>query len=223
LANIADPTLPMVSLIAGRKGGQLLRVRIGDFQIEDLWLPFFCVSANISRGELHVHRSGSLAQALMASNAAPGIYPPVVHQGELLVDGALLDNVPVGTVAEELRGGKVIGVDVSPPVDLVANVDYGLGLSGWRVLLNRLNPFGPRLRVPSIVEILMRSVELGSIHRQRAAMAVASLYVRPPVEAFPLFDYRRGAEIAEVSYQAVRDPLRAWARTSLRRNGQVGA
>ncbi|MCA1644000.1 MAG: cyclic nucleotide-binding domain-containing protein [Chloroflexi bacterium] len=180
---IADPTFPIVSLIAGQRGGRVLAERLGDVHIEDMWLPFFCVSANLSRGAAVVHRAGPLAPAMMASNAAPGIYPPVVLDGDLLVDGALLDNLPVGAMSALLGGGSVIAVDVSPRVDLTSNSEYGLGLSGWRVLWSKLNPFKPGLRVPTILEILMRTTELGSIGQQEAAAAPLHPAPRVPTRA----------------------------------------
>jgi lysophospholipid hydrolase len=208
---VADPTFPIVSLIAGRRAGRALIERIGDLQIEDLWLPFFCVSATLSRGVAIGHHSGSRAAAVIASTPAPGIYPPVVTNGDLLVDGALVDNLPVETMSSFLGGGSIIAVDVSPRVDLTSNADFGLGLSGWRVLWSRLNPFMPRLKVPTILEILMRTTELGSIRQQDAAARAANLYLRPPVERYRLFDYQRGPAIAEVAYRATRDQIAAWA------------
>jgi predicted acylesterase/phospholipase RssA/CRP-like cAMP-binding protein len=223
--SVADPTLPMVSLIAGKKGSRTLQQRLGDLEIEDMWLPFFCVSANLSRATSVVHRSGSLARAMMATNAAPGIYPPVVIDGDLHVDGALLDNLPVNAMSRLLRGGSIIAVDVSPRVDLTANADYGLGLSGWRVLWNKLNPAGPSQRIPSILEILMRTVELGSIYQQQQTGSGASLYLRPPLERYRLFDYRRGPEIAETAYGATREEVRSWAaaRVAARTSGRLAA
>src|SRR5690606_643755 len=79
--------------------------------IEDLPTPYFCVSTNLSSGQIAVHRRGELWRWLRASVAIPGVLPPVVHNAELFVDGATINNLPVD-VMREARVGKIIGVDV---------------------------------------------------------------------------------------------------------------
>jgi predicted acylesterase/phospholipase RssA len=206
-----DPTFPLVSLIAGRKAGTMLRRFVGDTQIEDLWLPFFCVSTNLTRGHVNVHRRGSLLKGLLASNAAPGIYPPVVEDGDLLVDGALLNNLPVDVMQTFAGGGTIIAVDVCPPVDLDQNVDYGMGLSGWRAFWNRINPISRAAPFPSIASILMRSTMLGSVsHHNAVVTSLADLHLRPPVDRFPFHAYAAGRDVARVGYQFARERLAEW-------------
>ena len=133
-----------------------------DVQIEDLWLPYFCVSANLNRAELKVHTTGSLADAVLASSRAPGIFPPVVMDGELHVDGGLINNVPVDVMKIVLEQGMVIGVDVSPPHELNQIDDYGHDVSGWRAIWHRFNPTRhKRVYRPSILLVLMRVIEFG--------------------------------------------------------------
>ena len=107
-----DYTLPLVSLVSGRKVTRLLRREFDDSRIEDLPLPFFCVSSNLSSGQLAVHRRGELWRWLRASVAIPGVLPPVVHHGELFVDGATINNLPVDVMRDMPASGRVIGVDV---------------------------------------------------------------------------------------------------------------
>ena len=90
-----DYTLPLLSLVSGRKVSRLLRQEFGEMQIEDLNLPFFCVSSNLSAGRIAVHRSGLLWRWLRASVAIPGVLPPVFHHGEVHVDGGAMNNLPV--------------------------------------------------------------------------------------------------------------------------------
>lgn len=67
----------------------------GAQEIEDLWLPFFCVSTNLSKSEVSVHQLGPLWQLVRASMTIVGLVPPVLRDGEMLVDGGYLNNLPV--------------------------------------------------------------------------------------------------------------------------------
>src|SRR3984957_18017556 len=108
---LRDYTLPFVSLVSGRKVTRLLQHAFGDVTIEDLPLDFFCVSSNLSTGHSEVHRRGELWRWLRASVGIPGVLPPVVHKGELLVDGGTMNNLLVDAM-RDLGRGPVIGCDV---------------------------------------------------------------------------------------------------------------
>ena len=90
-----DPTLPLVSFFSSDKVNHVLQFLFKQGQIEDLWRPFFCVSSNLTRAQTVVHERGSLWKATRASSAIPGIFSPLLYDGELLVDGAVLNNLPV--------------------------------------------------------------------------------------------------------------------------------
>ena len=107
---LSDFTLPVVSLVSGRKVGMLLRRELGDLDIEDLPLPFFCVSSNLTTGRIAVHQRGPLWRWLRASVAIPGVLPPVFQGGEVFVDGGSMNNLPVDVMRASGRGA-VIGVD----------------------------------------------------------------------------------------------------------------
>ena len=203
-----DYTLPIVSMMATAQISKRLQDLYGDVQIEDLWIPYFAVSANLTQAQTHVHRRGPLWKAIRASGGPAGLTPPVFEDGDLLVDGGLLDNLPIDLMRDLIGGGKVIAVDVSPPVELADFHDYGPGLSGWKVLFNRLNPFQPRLRVPGIVSILHRAGSINTIFQQstRLTQKKADVYITPDVEEFDFLGYSKTDELVERGYQAaIRD------------------
>ncbi len=210
---LLDPTLPMVSLLGGHRAGRSFREVFGSWSIEDLALPYFCVSTNLTRAEEVEHRRGSLAHAVRASISLPGILPPVAHEGDLLIDGGLLNNIPVDRMAGVTGGGPVVAVDVSPDVDLRAEVDVGSELSGWRVLWSRLNPFVDRIPAPSILSVLGRSAVVGSIlsQRQRLGATAGELYLPLPVGDWGLLEFKAIDRIVEAGLESSREPLRAWA------------
>ncbi|EQD48475.1 cyclic nucleotide-binding protein, partial [mine drainage metagenome] len=107
---LRDYTLPFVSLVSGRKVSRMLFEAFGELAIEDLPLSFFCVSSNLTTGHPYVHRRGELWRALRASVSVPGVLPPVVNAGQVLVDGGAMNNLPVDVMLE-LGRGPVIGCD----------------------------------------------------------------------------------------------------------------
>ena len=109
---LGDYTLPVISLVRGKRVNRRLKEHFDDAEIGDLDIPFFATSTNLSSGALHVHRSGLLRHALRASISLPGILPPFVQNRDLLVDGAVLNNFPAD-ILRDLHRGFVIGSDVT--------------------------------------------------------------------------------------------------------------
>ena len=165
---LSDYTLPFVSLVRGRRFDRYLQNLFGDANIEDLRIPYFCVSSNLTRAGIVVHRTGPLWRATRASGSLPGLVPPVVDKGDLLYDGCLLNNLPIDLMREEIQTGVLIAVDVAPPVDLDIRATGLESPSGWRIAWSRINPLTKRIEMPGIVSILQRASTLGSIfHRQK--------------------------------------------------------
>src|SRR5271170_7988844 len=129
---VNDYTFPFVALTRGRKVSRLLQREYGDVLIEDLRLPFFCVSANLTAGRILEHRDGPLAEALRASVAIPGVMPPVYRGDEVLVDGAAINNLPVD-VMQRHAPGLVIGVDAGADYSFSANAAAADGPPLWRL------------------------------------------------------------------------------------------
>jgi NTE family protein/lysophospholipid hydrolase len=208
---MADYTLPIVALLTTHKLGRVLEMMFGDVHIEDLWLPYFCISSNLSRGQLMVHRQGLVRKYSRASMSVPGVAPPVSDNGSLLVDGGVLNNVPVDIMREPCQAGYVIAVDVSPRVEFVVPTDYRESLSGWYVAWRHLNPFGPRWRVPTIQAILQRTTSLADTQRGAdVASRIADLYLHPPIEGFGMFEARALDRIADIGYRTAQVEIAQW-------------
>jgi NTE family protein/lysophospholipid hydrolase len=208
---MADYTLPVIALLSTHKLGRVLEMMFGDVHIEDLWLPYFCISTNLSRGQMMVHQEGLVRKYARASMAVPGVAPPVSDNGSLLIDGGVLNNLPVDVMREPCQDGYVIAVDVSPRVEFVAPTDYRENLSGWYVAWRRLNPFGPRWRVPTIQAILQRTTSLAGRKRGvDAANRIADLYMHPPVEGFGMFEARALDRIADIGYRTAQVEIAQW-------------
>jgi NTE family protein/lysophospholipid hydrolase len=210
-SNLNDYTVPLVSLVAGSTMSEKLKGLYGSTAIEDLWLPFFCVSTNLTRAAMTVHRTGPLWHAVRASNGLPGLLPPVIHNGEALVDGGLLDNLPIDIMRDLCGGGTVVAVDVTPPVEQAEIAAYGSELSGWQAAWYMFNPFA-RQNVPNIISMLYRTVEIGSVFDQKTLIhrGLVDLYLRPPVEEFGMVEHHAIDKIANVGYRFAKTKLAGW-------------
>ncbi len=193
---LSDWTLPLVSLFAGRRMGGLLREAFGETCIEDLSLPFYCVSANLTEGRAAVHRSGPLARWLRASAAIPGVLPPVLHQGQVHADGGVIDNLPVEAMGV---AGRVIAVDVGGGYGVTAQLDEVDLPPWWRLLPQLFGAGGPRR--PGIFRILLRSGLINSDSAKQAARRAASLLIVPPVRDIELMAWKRYDQAVEAGYR----------------------
>lgn len=211
-----DFTVPVLSLVAGRRYVEALRQMFGETRIEDLALPYFAVAANLTRAEVVVQRRGPLARAIRASCSIPGVFPPVQDEhGDLLVDGGLLDNLPVDVMASECSGGPVIAVDLRVQVELTSGYALGDSVSGAGLLLNRANPLArQRMRTPGIASVLMRASLLASVQAGAVQSRRSSLYVNPPVGRFPLLDGAASREMEEMGYRTTSECLAEWLKTA---------
>ncbi len=209
-AAFRDFTVPFVSFTTGQKMWDIVDQVGGDKQIEDLWQPYFCVSAILNRAEIKIHTRGSLTKSILASSRAPGVFPPVVWDDDLLVDGGIINNVPVDVMKEYSNGGIVIAVDVSPAPESAKTEDYGMALSGVRLMLNRLNPFSASIYPPSIIKVLMKTIDFSSESYRRKVADAADLYIRLPLEGFRFDDFKRSAEMADTAYRQAREIIGEW-------------
>jgi len=203
------PTFPLVAMSSGRRVDRLLAEHLGTAHIEDLPRRFFCVSANLTRAEEVVHERGVLWSAVRASLSLPGIFPPVYADGDLLVDGAALDKVPVEVMRARIGSGLVVAVDLDPKVELVTAAPFDPGLSGWRVLGRRLNPLASSRAMPSLIDILSRSTGLSGVRHRRAALADdrVDLLLRPPVPSIGVLNFKAGAALIDAGYRQAAEAL----------------
>lgn len=207
-----DVTLPFISLLTGRNLARSIGSIVGDLRIEDLPIPFFCVSANLTRAQMHIHVRGSVLRSLLATSRAPGVFPPIVENGDLLADGGIADNLPVAFMKAFANGGPVIASDVSTPAEYTQCSDYGLAVSGWKQVIRNLNVFKPQKFVPTLDYTLMRTIEFGGVAARQRARQIADLYIRSPLTTFKVNDFKRGRRMAEVAYEYAKPRIEEWLR-----------
>ena len=207
--DLLDYTFPTVSLLRGARITRKLRAVVGDLDIADLWVPFFCASANLTIADVHFHDRGDLVQAVRASIAIPGVLPPVPMDGDLHVDGGILDNLPVSEMRRRNPTGRILAIDVAPAEGPVAGRDYGLSVGGLRAWRDRR---GGRSGPPSVVTTMVRSSLVAAVRdRDRVVRdEVADLYLDLAVQGGGMLDFTAGEPIADAAADAARPVLTAW-------------
>jgi NTE family protein len=200
---LSDYTFPFIALVAGRRVSNLLREEFGERDITDLPIPYFCVTANLTAGRAEVHHKGPLWFWLRASCAIPGVLPPVFHRGQVFVDGAVINNLPVDVMRHQ-GVGEIVAVDIGADDVLHAEVEEYALPPWWQLAWQR---FFHRQRRPGILSILLRS---GMVNAEAAGVerrAQTSLLLTPPLHDIELLDWYAFERAIEIGYRHAREML----------------
>ncbi|MCA9980090.1 MAG: patatin-like phospholipase family protein [Anaerolineales bacterium] len=210
-SRVFDFTLPVVSLLESNTLTDKIREVYGTADLEDAWRPFFCMSSNLTRAAQECHQTGPVWQAIRASSALPGLFSPVVNaQGELLVDGGVLNNLPIDTMQKLHNPHRLIAVNVFAANKLADRYNLDTSVSGWDVLRNKLDPRQESSPVPLLFQYLWRTIVLNDVHQARRKLKWADLYIEPPVEKFHMLAFSSYEELIEMGYKAAQDALKDW-------------
>ncbi len=202
-------TFPFVALHGSHRSRSAMAGCFGNRRIEDQARDFFCTSTNLTRNRSMVHTSGPLARYVLASVSIPGIVAPVIDRGELLVDGGVLDNLPVDPMSST-GAGTIYASDVSPPRTFSVGLHWEDAPGVVDVIRHRLRR-GAGTAFPSIVRILERTATLAS---DRAAstqrMRDDVRFIAPPVAPYDTLDMSHLDEIVEVGYRSALELIPQW-------------
>ncbi len=196
---LGDYTLPVVGMVKGKRVNARLQEHFGETDIIDLKIPFYALSTNLTSGHVHIHRSGSLRQALRATISLPGILPPVVEGDDILVDGGVLDNFPVETM-RDTHQGFVIGSDVSGQPEGLNREEFARPLNFFQWVAR--NGFS---QPPPIAGLLMRAATVRN--DPRLGRDLADVVILPELPGIELRDWTAYDDAVEAGYVAARAAL----------------
>jgi predicted acylesterase/phospholipase RssA len=205
-----DFTIPFTALLAGKKLDRVMLDLYDDLSIADLWIPFFSVATNIARARREAHETGKLRDAIRASCSIPGLFPPFRRLTDLLVDGGLVDNLPLDVMSERCRG-PVIAVDVLP-YERVERGHDGHGKNAVARLAELLRRLKPSLEGGTpLADILVRATFSGSQHTVDAARLrhPPSLYLTPELSSFYMLGWREYEGLFRAGYECAMAELEA--------------
>uniref|UniRef100_A0A8C8FCF4 lysophospholipase n=1 Tax=Oncorhynchus tshawytscha TaxID=74940 RepID=A0A8C8FCF4_ONCTS len=210
---ILDLTYPITSMFTGAAFNTSISKVFQDKQAEDLWLPYFNVTTDITASAMRVHQDGSLWRYVRASASYTPYLPPLCDpkDGHLLVDGCYVNNVPAD-IARNMGAKTVIAIDVGSQ-DETDLCNYGDSLSGWWLLWKRINPWAEKVKVPDMAEIQSRLAYVSCVRQLEVVKKSAYCeYIRPPIDRFKTMDFGKFDEIYDVGYQHGKLLFTGWAR-----------
>jgi NTE family protein len=215
-------TIPIHSILDPRVFDRELLRRYTETDIADLPYNFFGVSTNLSTNSVYIHRRGPLWEAVRASGSLPTILPPfITREGDILVDGGVLDNIPVKIMREAKAGPNiVISLRSDTGEDWRLETRYKSLRSRGQLLRDVIFRRKPKHEFPSIVEIMSRSMVVSSASAVRDSLSQADVLLVPPIpETMRILDWHLGAELSEsarvfttqriIEHQALSDMKRA--------------
>ena len=179
--NVSDISISKFALLSNEKLGKVLEEQIGDKNIEDAVIPLGIIATNISTGEMVVLDKGSVARAVMASSCIPGVFEPVEMDGMLLVDGGILENVPLQTV-QDLGADYIVGVDL--------HAKYA------------------NERPKNILDVLINSFHITMMASSKLQTEVADLMIKPDLSGFNLTDTGQVKDLMKQGYEEANKALK---------------
>ncbi len=171
--DVSGLSLSQYGLLSNKKLGELVIETIGDVNFDKANIPVAMVAANISNGEKVVLKEGNVAQAVMASSCIPGVFIPVEINKTLLVDGGIIENVPITPL-------KNMGADFIIGVDLNAEHSYK--------------------KPENVIEVLLNAFDFTLINATKLQTEKADVLITPDLSSFNLIDTNQVADLIEKGY-----------------------
>jgi predicted acylesterase/phospholipase RssA len=207
-----DYTIPIVSLVRGEHLDRLLEAYM-PMDIEDLWLPFFAVSSDITENQVKVHQCGPVWRAVRASISLPAILPPVLENGHLLIDGGVLNNLPVDVMREKTRG-PIVAVDLA--VTRERRVKLDVVPTGSEYIKSRLLPGRIPIEAPTVSRVIMQVTTMASRKEVERARMLADIFLNPQLGDYDFLDWGKMREIIDIGYRHSLPKVQAWLRRNPR-------
>ena len=173
--DITGFTFSKHGFLSNEKLGNIIKESVGDVTIESAKIPLALATTAIGTGEKVILRKGDLALGVMASACLPGVFSPVKMQDRLLVDGGLVENVPLSAL-------KSMGATLTIGVDLNANRRYQ--------------------EPEDIIDVLCNAIDIAIDNATRMQTETADILIAPDVNAFSRTDAEAAKKLIAVGYEA---------------------
>jgi predicted acylesterase/phospholipase RssA len=169
-----------------------------------VWINTFCISANYSSSCLSIHNKGLARTQVEASIAIPGVFPPVVINNQLHIDGGVVDNLPIEAMYQQpVRHVIAISVTAQPEhwVDLTEIP------TAWQMFWNKITK-RPKLGLPSLTTLLVNSMVLNSRQKQELTKLQVALYLEMDLGKFDFLDGNKWRELMGLGYERTQQALK---------------
>lgn len=177
-----DYTVPKMGFVAGDKVKEIVRMLTKNKRIEELNMPLAIVATHLQSGERRVFRQGPVAEAVRASVSIPGIFEPAVIDGEMYIDGGVVDRVPV-SVLKTMDVDLIIAVDVSYDGETTNE------------------------QISNIFDVIAQTIDIMEREILKQRMLDVDLLIRPQVSQYSTTMFHKAEEIVEKGIAAAQE---AW-------------
>lgn len=203
-------TWPLVSLFDAKNFTHSQYNAFQHLFIEDTWLPFFCLSSNLANYTECVHRHGLIWEKTRASSSIPGLIPPMVINGELHLDGGLLNNLPVDVMRQLIgKNGKIIAIELNSSISDKKQYHFPPVFTLKQAFLTQWKRNKENYRLPRLVDTFMRGLLIGSSAKTYQNSLIADIVVNVNLNKFRLLhsNQKQADKMVELGYLAMKDQL----------------
>jgi NTE family protein len=197
-------TWPAISLFNAKNFTESQTEVFGDQLIEDMSLPFFCISCNLANNNETVHTTGLLWKKTRASTSIPGIIPPMLLDGELHLDGGLINNLPVDIMREFVgTKGKIIAIDLNTYAPDRHKYEFSPILTFKDVFFAKLGIGENHYKFPRFVDTFLRGLFIGALAKARQNSLAANIFINLNLSKFRLLHSNviQADRLIEIGYQ----------------------
>ena len=179
--DVSKISLSKYGLLSNKKMGSRAGDFLGEVSFEEASIPLRIVACDIATGERVVFSEGEVATAIMASSCVPAIFKPVKSDGKLLVDGGIVENVPISPL-KEMDLDMIIGVD--------------------------LNAKHSYKKPDSILDVVLNALDITLMNATQLQTKEADLLITPDLSDFNMIDTDQTEKLIEKGYQESKPVLK---------------
>lgn len=197
-------TWPAISLFNAKNFTKVQQDVFDGIRIEDMWLPYFCNSCNLATCNEDIHKTGVLWERTRASSALPGIIPPMVLDGDIHLDGGLLNNLPVDIMRQYVGiRGKIIAVDLNSFAPESRKFNFPPILTFTEALMAKIGRGITHYKFPSFTDTFLRGLFVGSSAKSKQNSLASNIFVNLNLSKFRLLysDPKQVNNLIEIGYQ----------------------
>jgi NTE family protein len=181
---LVDISIPKTGFLAGKKIKELLKSIIGDVEFADLKMPFACTATDIMTGEEIIINKGSVLEAVRASIAVPVVFAASRYKERFLVDGGLVDQVPVDVI-KDMNADITIAVNVTPRISSIKQ----------RIYIDEAMSYNPPVnKSPNILTIMMNYMNIMNSQAAEASLKKADIIIEPRLAGIGFTDFKKAEQ-----------------------------
>lgn len=214
---IKNVTWPAVSIFNSAAYTEKLQSIFNEVKIENLWIPFFCIASNLSNNKQVIFKTGYLWKGIRASTAVPAVFPPVVINGKLHIDGGILNNLPVDIMKKYIGPtGINVAVELTHKNEDKSEYNFPPVLPFIPTALAKLKISNKDYKFPHFVDTFLKSLLAGSSAKQEENSLLADILVAPDLSKFGLLNVKRKQEnrLIRIGYKIALKAIKQWKETN---------